>query len=236
MSDQEFPKGIGRDRPVAPDPVLPSLEWVGTTQRGPSYRARAWLRPSPEQIVIDVAPIGSSWAGWRPVDDGLSAVDAGPDPSRSENISGAAGRMLGSAEPAGGAVSLTREHLEQWIERLRALQAHDRSTGTAQIGPGRWPHGIPQADIVEVGRRPTSSAKSNGEGFEQDGPPAAALARVARKARAGEGAWRPGSRQRVLVLTLILVASLIWTAQTLGRFAPRSIEVPSTLNDRFRIV
>lgn len=211
------------DRPVGPD------------LREPDRHAFGPSLPRPNEIVIDATPVGAS-LGWPRIAGPTPSVGPGQlDDAKSSKTVGPT-----RTEARAGSLSLTREHLETWIEQLRAshpdAETHHNRNDDPTVSRQGPPRRIPDRDIVVVGRRPMSEARLLDE---RDGGAKSRLAFGATsRSRTPpiEGAWTPGSLARTVLLAIVLAFSLIWAAYSFGLFSPAPIEIPTTLNDRSAIV
>lgn len=216
--------------------------WIRDELSRSGQEARPATQFRSNELVIEGAPVGSRW-GWPGSEPSRhrAGTDAIENVTWSEIGGIAPAPVAADAEPGpAGALPLTREHLETWIERLRASHPRaqpapslDRHRSHDNGGPARR---IPDRDMVSVGRRVTVETPS---GAIDPGATPRLTSVVGGHSRtlasSSEGASQPGSSRRTVVLSVILALSLIWMAFSLGLFSPRPIEIPTTLNTGSRI-
>jgi len=178
-----------------------------------------------------------------PRSEGPRAVAAAPsrEAEDAESAEASPERLPARSEPqAGGGLPLTREHLEGWIEQLRASRAGETGQTEAERDPRDLPGSglrgrVPDRDVVFVGR--ASAGMAAGAGHRQEKSRLSALSggRPQTSAEADPRRRRFGSAQRTVVLSLVLALLLIWMAASLNLGPFRGVEVPTTLNSLNRI-
>lgn len=204
------------------------FSWIALEQLEPPGSTKA----EPE-AVVEAANPGSTW-GWPQIAGPSGPLQTEVERDRDETAAAPARKEAAEA----GGVALTREHLEHWIDQLRASRpvAHAPGAAVREEGEpkGGPPRRVPAGDILFVGRRAAGPSEGEDRAIAARFPSIRGD-RSNVSAGFGESAWHPGSPRRIAVLSVVLAMMLIWAAHTNHLFPYPVIEVPTTLNNLSRI-
>jgi hypothetical protein len=227
-------------RVVVIDAEVPQDGWMGVDLPENLRTASSQPLTTADEIVIEAAPVGSSW-GWpqiaaQPQPTASADAAALPAPEQALALVESASARIGPSDEDG---SLTKARLENWVHRLRTGASEPpRKTDPEQIEPSRRPpRRVPDSDIIVVGRAgpaentADASAASSidfAASLQGTGPDRSA-------SNPSPSSWGAASSRRILLLAALLGLAVLGFSYGYGLFSPPAIEIQSTPNERSAI-